>query len=110
MKALLAFIALSACVFTAKCGELPVPASTIGELFTNVYSATLTNSTAFTNMQPTLFSVNHTFQFFYTATGTNTSTIAIDKTIDGANWIVVGTNTLVATTNFEVTATGKWWA
>ena len=111
MKTALSFIVALALCVTAKAGEIVVPASTIGELFTNVtFASNFTSATTFTNTQPCLFTVNHTFQLFYVGTGTNSGTAALDRTIDGTNWFTAQSYTIPSTTNIEYTPTGKWWA
>ena len=78
------------------------------KVYTNVLSFTATNGVTVTNSQVTAASVYHTFQFFYTASGTNTTTVVTDRTVDNSNWFPVATNTFTATASFETNYTGKW--
>lgn len=111
MKAILAFIAMASCVLTAHGAELIVPASSIGMVVTNdVFTSNSVASVTFTNQQPTLFMLNHTFTGNYVASGTNSTTVTLQRTIEGTTWIPVATNTFTASGNFEYTATGKWTA
>jgi len=77
-------------------------------VYTNNLSFTATNGVTVTNTQTTAASVYHTFHFVYTATGTNTTSIVTERTIDGSNWIPVVTNTFTATGTAEAQYTGKW--
>lgn len=48
----------------------------------------------------------HTFQAVNS--GTNSVSVAIDRSLDGSNWIGVTTNVLAASGTAETTMTGKW--
>ena len=113
MKKQTVFITLSLFVFlsclSARAGEL-YRWNGFVTVFTNSVTTNLATVTGFTNIQSTGQSLDHTFQIFYNVTGTNGgSTLAIDRTIDGANWINVTNWTFsLATTNEELTFRGKW--
>jgi hypothetical protein len=112
MKAILALIALVACLIRATGAELIVPQTTMGEVFTNVtFSSNITASVTFTNTQPSLFTIYHTFHLVYSPLGTNTTTATLERTLDGSFWYSVQTNTLTDGTNsFEYSSVGKWAA
>ncbi len=91
------------------------PEATVIYVQTNSQAITLTNQTLqfFTNN--IAFGLYHTFQVNITGSDTNTvARVAVDRSIDGSNWTIVGTNAnaaLSTTGAGEQTMTGKWyWA
>lgn len=92
----------------------------VNNQFTHVYTNTIsyssnTNGVNITNTQPTAGSIYHTFDFSLAsvntnAIGTNTLTMAIDRTLDGTNWYIITTNTYSAYGVNETNFTGKWGA
>jgi len=77
-------------------------------VYTNSLSFSATNGVTVTNSLDVSASIYHTFHFVYVATGTNTTSIVTERTIDGSNWVPVITNTLSSTGNSEAQYTGKW--
>jgi len=84
----------------------------LNEAFNTQTTTALTASgTTTTNSVGTGFwteaNLYHTFEAI--CTGSAAQQIAIDRSLDGSNWIVVSTNAVAATTGItEVTMTGKW--
>jgi hypothetical protein len=109
----LAFIAVVFCL-AIKCfgsGEVLWP-SAYNYAYTNTtFSLSITNSSA-TNNQGTIKSVQHTFQNYYTATGTNTCTNSFDATADPSlsQWVNHTSFVYTATGSNEFQANGKWVA
>ena len=104
-------VLLLATVFNCTAGEIQL-VNNRTTVFTNSITSDLSQTTSFTNVQPSYASTYHTMQFFYTVTGTNgNGSLAIDRTCDNVNWINV-TNTTISTTstNYEFQFTGKWMA
>jgi hypothetical protein len=112
MRSIAFIIALAACL-TQAAAQIIIPTEMYGLIITNQLvngsSMTATN-VAFTNTQSTLFGTYHSFQFFYVPIGTNSTTFALDRTLDNANWINVATNTWTGTNSFETNYVGKWIA
>ena len=79
-------------------------------VYTNNLTFTGTNGVSVTNQQGCAESIYHTFHFVYNPSGTNQVVIATDRTLDGADWYIVGTNTFTAATIYETNYTGKWVA
>jgi len=110
-KVTLFLVALALCL-TTKAGEImsarPIATRVV---FTNsIFSSNITATVTFTNTQTTTASVFHTFQLFYTPTGTNVATFYLDDTVDGSNWHTVSTNIGGTGTNvnYELAVQGKW--
>jgi hypothetical protein len=76
-------------------------------VYTNIPVLITTNQSS-TNTQETFKSTYHTVQIFYTVNGTNSTTVTLDRTIDGLNWIPYSTNTFTTSSNAEYTLVGKW--
>jgi hypothetical protein len=112
MRTLFIFIIASALCLTAKADiTIPYQANSL-YIFTNTtFSSNVTATTVFTNYQGTLVSLNHTFQFNYTATGSNSTVVNLDRTTDftANNWVPVWTNTWGVNTNVDYTYAGKWY-
>jgi hypothetical protein len=55
------------------------------------------------------FVENAIYHTFHTVnSGTNSIYVGIDRSLDGSNWVAVGTNTVAASGVGETTMTGKW--
>ena len=112
-------VTLALCL-NLKAGEIPYshPANII-VAFTNVtFSSNINGSVTWTNVQQSTYTTLHTFMIFSTAwtntlaIGTNLVSVALDRTIDGQNWITCATTNLTgAVANaFEYDAYGKWYS
>ena len=121
MKSIIVFMVAFALCFMCKAEEsaFSTPPGT-GIIYTNLIDTNFSSSTVgltFTNVITTARSDYHTFQMFSTpwtntlATGTNTSLVAIDHSIDGVNWVLAYTNTIGSSgsNNAEYVVEGAWW-
>jgi hypothetical protein len=77
-------------------------------VYTNTFSQTATNGVNLTNSISTADSIYHTFHFVYTGTGTNLTTIVTERTLDGADYFPVVTNSIGTNGIIEAQYTGKW--
>jgi hypothetical protein len=100
---------MASAVFSCKAGEYYYSPNAPTVIYTNVtFSSNFTASSTFTNTQGSGMSIGHTFNVFYTAAGTNSSNVILEKTIDGANWLTVTNVTWGVSTNMEIQTVGKY--
>lgn len=112
-------IALAASTFA---GELNQWNSGVARLFGGVTRATnsliastnLPTATTLTDTEDVSYALNHTYQFFFAAKGSNYANVIGSRSADGTNYIPFVTNALAAasatgqTNSAEITFSGKW--
>jgi hypothetical protein len=104
-----AFIAIILCLpFLSQAAEILWPNASNMAFTNTVFSLSITNAST-TNVFGTLKSQTHTFDNFYTATGTNVCTNSIDVTTDPSltQWINVTSIVFTASGSFEYQSVGK---
>lgn len=99
-------LVLLALTLRGRAEDFPVAASLTTDNQTNTFSSFgASYASAATNRIS--FASYHTFQTVLSST--NAATIGLDRSLDGANWTVVGTNTFASPGGSgEQTMAGKW--
>lgn len=111
MRFVLSLLASLAFMVSAKADTFFSPAQVIYTV-TNTVTFGITNQTVQLATNNIEFGLYHTFQVAITSSDTNVlAHVAIDRSLDGVHWTVVGTNANAAATSSgsgEQTMTGKW--
>jgi hypothetical protein len=103
------FILVIGSMATCHAAELLSINTQFSHIYTNLFTITGTNGVSVTNTVNTPHAIYHTFQYIYTATGTNTTTVVTENTVDGVNYVPAITNVFSSSvSNIQNSYTGKW--
>jgi len=108
MKKLLILFLMLAGILQSRAADFHLINNQFTHIYTNTFTQTATNGVNLTNSISTADSIYHTFHFVYTANGTNLTAVITERTLDGADYFPVVTNTLTTNGMVEAQYTGKW--